>query len=167
MSPQQIQGKPRPARFQYSLAIAAYEWLSGDRPFHGSFTELCTQHIFASPPPLREKVPSIHPLVEQVVTMALAKEPKERFGSIQAFANALEQASKLEQSNNIAVTTPPPPPPSKPASSISPTVAASPSGPIQRSAPIQQPTPIPPPPPPPMTGPSYAPYSSYPRQQYS
>src|SRR5437763_15576583 len=91
MSPEQIQGKPRPASDQYSLAVVAYEWLSGDRPFHGSFTELCTQHMFASPPPLREKVPMISPYVEQVMTIALAKDPHQRFISIQAFADALEQ----------------------------------------------------------------------------
>ena len=56
MSPEQIQGKPRPASDQYSLGIAVYEWLCGVRPFYGSFTELCTQHIFAPPPPLRTKV---------------------------------------------------------------------------------------------------------------
>src|SRR5216684_3308028 len=54
MSPEQIQGRPRPAGDQYSLGIVVYEWLSGDRPFHGSFTELCTQHIIAPPPPLHE-----------------------------------------------------------------------------------------------------------------
>src|SRR2546427_4087613 len=78
MSPEQIQGKPRPASDQYSLAINAYEWLSGDRPFHGSFTELCTQHMFAAPPPLREKVPDLAPQVEQVISIALAKEAKQR-----------------------------------------------------------------------------------------
>src|SRR6266568_8408952 len=36
MAPEQIQGKPRPASDQYSLGIVVYEWLSGDRPFHGS-----------------------------------------------------------------------------------------------------------------------------------
>ncbi len=59
MSPEQIQGKPRPASDQYALGIVVYEWLCGDRPFHGSFTELCAQHMFAPPPPLREKVPTV------------------------------------------------------------------------------------------------------------
>ena len=96
MSPEQIQGKPRPASDQYSLAVVVYEWLSGDRPFHGSFTELCTQHMFAAPPPLRERVPTIPPDVEHVVTTALAKAPRQRFMSVQAFANALEQASQSQ-----------------------------------------------------------------------
>jgi putative spermidine/putrescine transport system substrate-binding protein len=94
MSPEQIQGKPRAASDQYSLGIVSYEWLCGDRPFHGSFAELCTQHLFASPPSLREKLPTIAPDVERVIMTALAKDPRQRFGSIDAFANALEQASK-------------------------------------------------------------------------
>ncbi len=94
MSPEQIQGRPRPASDQYSLGIVVYEWLSGDRPFHGSFIELCTQHTMAPPPPLRQKVSTISPEVEQVVLTALAKDPHQRFASVQAFATALEQASK-------------------------------------------------------------------------
>ncbi len=94
MAPEQIQGKPRPASDQYSLAIVVYEWLCGERPFHGSFTELCTQHMYATPAPLREQVPTIPLDVEQVVLTALAKEPRQRFASVQAFATALEQASQ-------------------------------------------------------------------------
>src|SRR5439155_23219890 len=37
MAPEQLQGKAVPASDQYALGIVVYEWLSGDRPFHGSF----------------------------------------------------------------------------------------------------------------------------------
>ncbi|MEO8954723.1 MAG: serine/threonine protein kinase [Ktedonobacteraceae bacterium] len=97
MAPEQIQGMPRPASDQYSLAVVVYEWLSGTRPFQGSFTELCTQHIYASPLPLRERMPTIAPDVERVVSRALAKDPHQRFMSIQAFANALEESYQLQQ----------------------------------------------------------------------
>src|SRR5437763_2505295 len=83
MSPEQIQGKARPASDQYALGIVVYEWLSGDRPFHGSFTELCSQHLFAPPPPLRQKLPAISPELEQVVLRVLAKDPHWRFESVQ------------------------------------------------------------------------------------
>ncbi len=94
MAPEHIKGKPRPASDQYALGIVAYEWLSGDRPFHGSFMDLCTQHMTASPPPLRTRVPSISPAVEAVVMTALAKDPQKRFSSVWAFATALEQAAQ-------------------------------------------------------------------------
>ena len=109
MSPEQIQGKPRPASDQYALGIVVYEWLSGVRPFHGSFTELCTQHIFASPPSLREKMPDISNDVELVVMTALAKDPKARFGTLQAFANALEQASQSDSRSSATPETMAPP----------------------------------------------------------
>src|SRR5207302_8431043 len=96
MAPEQIQAHPRPASDQYSLAIVVYEWLTGERPFHGSFTEIAIKHSVVPPPPLREKLPTISPDVEQVVLTSLAKDPKERFGNIQAFANALEQASQSD-----------------------------------------------------------------------
>src|SRR5712692_1767904 len=94
MAPEQIHGKPRPASDQYALGVIVYEWLSGDRPFHGSFTEIAAQHAIVPPPSLREKVPAITPDVEHVVLTTLAKDPKQRFGSIHAYAIALEQASQ-------------------------------------------------------------------------
>ncbi len=94
MAPEQIQGHPRPASDQYALGVTVYEWLCGERPFSGSFTELVTQHLWQSPPPLRERAPVISPAVEQVVLRALAKDPKQRFATVAAFAAALEQASQ-------------------------------------------------------------------------
>ncbi|GAC1347784.1 MAG: hypothetical protein NVSMB27_13960 [Ktedonobacteraceae bacterium] len=97
MAPEQILGKPRIASDQYALGVVVYEWLSGIRPFTGNAAEVGMQHLLASPPPLREKVPAVPLDVEQVVMTALAKDPHQRFASVQAFANALEQASQLAE----------------------------------------------------------------------
>jgi predicted ATPase/serine/threonine protein kinase len=98
MAPEQLRGKPSPASDQYALGIVVYEWCCGDRPFHGTFAEISSQHLFVPPPPLREKVPAILPTVEHVVLKALAKDPKERFANVQAFATALEEACRAESS---------------------------------------------------------------------
>jgi serine/threonine protein kinase len=76
MAPEQIQGKSRPASDQYWLGIVVYEWLTGDRPFHGSLTEVVGQQLTVPPPPLHEKVPTISLDVEQVVLKALEKDPQ-------------------------------------------------------------------------------------------
>jgi WD40 repeat protein len=47
------------------------------------------------PPPIRIKNSAIPPEVEEVLLTALAKEPQQRFATVQAFANALQQASNL------------------------------------------------------------------------
>ncbi len=103
-APEQMQGKPRLASDQYALGIVVYEWLCGERPFHGSFNEIATQHVLTPPPSLREKVPELSPGVEQVVMTALAKDPKARFATIHAFAYTLEQAQLAEQALSSAPT---------------------------------------------------------------
>lgn len=93
MAPEQIQGKPRPASDQYALAVTVYSWLAGAFPFQGSSTEIIAQHLGGVVPSFREQGVQVVPEVEQVVLTALAKEPGARFGSVQAFANALAQAN--------------------------------------------------------------------------
>jgi serine/threonine protein kinase/tetratricopeptide (TPR) repeat protein len=102
MAPEQITGKPRPASDQYALGIVLYEWLCGERPFNGPFAEVASKQVITPPPLLHERVPEISPAVEIVVLTALAKEPQQRFATVQAFANALEQASKLAQTTFVA-----------------------------------------------------------------
>jgi serine/threonine protein kinase len=97
MAPEQLQGRPRRASDQYALGAVVYEWICGERPFQGTFTELFSQHMFMPPPSLYEQVPELPFAVEEVVFTALAKDPDQRFAHVQAFANALEQASRLKQ----------------------------------------------------------------------
>lgn len=94
MAPEQLQGKPRFASDQYALGIVAYEWLCGVRPFEGNPLAIVTQHMYSPPPPLREKRSEIPAEVENVVLRALAKDPEQRYTSIQAFAVALARASQ-------------------------------------------------------------------------
>ena len=92
MAPEQLQGRPSRASDQYSLGIVVYEWVSGDVPFHGAFVEIASQHMLVPPPPLREKVPSLSPVIELVVLKALEKESQKRFASVREFAQALATA---------------------------------------------------------------------------
>ncbi len=92
LAPEQLQGKPQPASDQYSLAVVVYEWLCGKRPFNGSPLEIAIQHISKPPPPLREQLPGISSSIEETVMRALAKDPQQRFDSVQDFATALERA---------------------------------------------------------------------------
>lgn len=86
IAPEQLRGKPCFASDQYALGIVTYEWLCGKRPFEGSACELIEQHLSVTPPPLRKHCPELPPAVEQVVLRALAKDPQQRYVSIQAFA---------------------------------------------------------------------------------
>jgi serine/threonine protein kinase len=94
MAPEQIQGHPVTASDQYALAVVVYEWLTGELPFHGSYMEVLSQHMTTPPPPLRSKVPSITAEIEQVLFTALQKDVRQRFGNIQAFAQALTLAAQ-------------------------------------------------------------------------
>src|SRR5713226_1577659 len=114
-APEQIRGRPRIASDQYALGVVVYEWLSGSCPFYGSIEKIARQHTLSPPPPLREKVPTTSLAVEQVVLKALAKDPNERFESVQEFAKALERASRPGQPGmGTRQTSPPSLPPSSP-----------------------------------------------------
>ena len=98
MAPEQLQGHPCKASDQYALGVIIYEWLTGNRPFSGSFPEIAAQHCLAEPPPLRGAHPDIPQVVEAVILRALAKRPEQRFASVQAFARAFEQAAATTRS---------------------------------------------------------------------
>jgi WD40 repeat protein len=107
MAPEQIQAQAVPASDQYALGIVVYEWLCGTRPFQGSFTEVAVKHALVPPPPLCERMSALPPAIEAAVMKALAKEPDQRFASIQEFASALSQAYRGSTSiTTITLDTP-------------------------------------------------------------
>jgi serine/threonine protein kinase len=91
MSPEQVQGKELTNRSDlYSLGAVMYELLTGSRPFRGgNLPKLMHQIVYATPPPihtLRREVPED---LEEVVALALHKDPDKRFKSGLDFAAAL------------------------------------------------------------------------------
>lgn len=104
-------GKPRRASDQYALGVMLYEWLTGTPPFTGSIPELVAQHLHATPSPPRELVPTISQAVEEVVLLALAKDPKARFASVATCASAFAVACRATDD---------PPPTSRPLPKRSP-----------------------------------------------
>ncbi len=95
MAPEQFDGRPQRASDQYALAVIAYEWLSGERPFQGNVAAISSQHLYAQAAPLSSKVPGIPPAVDAALSVAMEKDPTRRFASIRAFARALEQAGEV------------------------------------------------------------------------
>lgn len=92
MAPECFSSQTYYASDQYALGIMVYEWLCGGRPFLGSKPAMMRQHIQESPMPLHLLAPTVPPAVEAVVLRALEKQPAQRFPSVQAFAQALEDA---------------------------------------------------------------------------
>jgi serine/threonine-protein kinase len=105
MSPEQCRGGPIDGRSdEYSLAITAYELLTGRRPFEAQTTEdLLQQQIATSPPPPRELNPGIPGPVEAVLLRGLAKDPNDRYPTVRAFGRALTGA--VEQTRGVSLET--------------------------------------------------------------
>ncbi|MGI9059265.1 MAG: serine/threonine protein kinase [Ktedonobacteraceae bacterium] len=105
MAPEQFRGEAVPASDQYSLGVVIYEWLCGRPPFtEGDFIKLAYQHSLEPPPPLTAINPTIPHDVEQVVMIALEKDPQSRFRNMRAFARAFEQASIPPNFNSPTVS---------------------------------------------------------------
>jgi serine/threonine protein kinase/DNA polymerase III delta prime subunit len=92
MAPEQIMHHPCPASDQYALGVIVYEWLCGKPPFPGPGIAVFAQHLYQTPPSLYTLMPQLSPGVEDTVLGALAKNPVQRFATVQDFAIALEEA---------------------------------------------------------------------------
>jgi len=84
MSPEQCAGKPVAGTSdQYSLGVVGYQLLTGRPPFSGdTIMEIMKGHFFEPPPPVTQGRADCPPELAAVVTRMLAKEPAERWPSL-------------------------------------------------------------------------------------
>jgi serine/threonine protein kinase len=94
MAPEQCMGQPVTASDQYALAIMAYELLTGRAPFQGNQMQMMFQHVHQPPEPPSAINPRLPGAIDEVILIALAKRPEERFASVTAFANAFQSAAQ-------------------------------------------------------------------------
>jgi serine/threonine-protein kinase len=94
MSPEQIAAKPATGRSdQFSLAVIAYEMLTGQKPFQGnSWASVMHQIMSVDPPPVKQHRQDLGDEVTTVLRKALSKDPEARYASCREFADELSYA---------------------------------------------------------------------------
>jgi serine/threonine-protein kinase len=94
MSPEQVQGQPVDGRSdQFSLAVIAYEMLTGEKPYSGEHLTTVVYKIVAEEPrPPHSLNSTLTGPIEDALCKGLAKKPGERYLTCHEFVRSLEKA---------------------------------------------------------------------------
>ncbi len=162
MSPEQVKGEPTDARSDlYSVGVSLYEFVTGRQPFVAtSDYSIMAAHVREMPKPPIELHPGLPSALNDIILMAIAKDPAQRFQTADAFRNALSSVpvtlpatpaitTGVLGATTVNTLTPTvgnlqPPPGANPSGPVSAPVAA----PQEAKMPYATPVPVPPPPPP-------------------
>lgn len=92
IAPEQASGEPVGVHTDvYSLGIVLFELLTGDVPYDGeNFVAVAMRHVHDPVPDVRDRRPDVPPQVAAAVERAMAKEPEQRFASMDDLAAELE-----------------------------------------------------------------------------
>jgi serine/threonine-protein kinase len=98
-APEQLMGADIDGRAdQYALAATAYHLLAGSPPFqHSNPVAVISQHLNAAPPKVSDRRPELAHL-DQVLSIALSKDPAWRFERCRDFATALSEQASMDYS---------------------------------------------------------------------
>jgi serine/threonine protein kinase len=94
MSPEQVQGQSIDGRSdQFSLAVIAYEMMTGEKPYTGEHLTTVVYKIVAEEPvPPYRLNPTLAGAIDTVLRKALSKKPDARYATCQEFTQSLEKA---------------------------------------------------------------------------
>jgi len=100
MSPEQVQGHAVDGRAdQFSLAVIAYEVLTGEKPFVADhLPSLLYRIVREEPVPPQRLNPTLSPQVEVVLRKALSKSAADRYPTAVEFVDALTEACNVNPS---------------------------------------------------------------------
>jgi non-specific serine/threonine protein kinase len=108
MAPEQLNGDQVDARADiFSFGVLLHECITGRRPFGGSTTiDVLHAILRDEPKPLRALISDISPQWERLIDRLLAKNPGDRFQTMQEVLDALERATTAggeEEQRSVAV----------------------------------------------------------------
>jgi eukaryotic-like serine/threonine-protein kinase len=104
MAPEQVAGEPIDRRADvFAAGVMLWESLASERLFKGEDAMQTMEAVFhRDPPPLSNVVPGVSPRVDEVLAMALSKDPEQRYLTADEMARAIEIALPPASDREVA-----------------------------------------------------------------